>query len=352
MARIRSYKVESGGKTYRIYRGDMHRHTDISSDGVGDGSLMDLHRYGLDAAAFDFIIVSDHNMGGDNEYPWWRTQQANDLYTRAGRVHFDVRLRAQRAVSQRPSQRHLGGARPSHAAAAASRCPQPMDEDTAKLYDYLRRTGGICTSHTSATDQGTNWADRARSRPGAVRRAVPGLPHVLRSPGAPRAINDKTDRIHGQYKTDGFVSLALEKGYRLGFQSSSDHISTHVSYACILAEDFSRKGLVEAIEERHSYAATDNIVLDVRMGGDLMGDEVRTAKPRLDVVVLGTGKIDKVEILRNNEVVHTVRPDAEEARLSLARSRPASRRQRQLLLRARASAKRSNGLGSPIWVVR
>src|SRR5262249_2985403 len=79
--RIRSYQVKSGGKAYRIYRGDLHRHTDISQDGVGDGSLMDLHRYALDAAALDFILVGDHNMGQDNEYNWWRTQKANDLYT-------------------------------------------------------------------------------------------------------------------------------------------------------------------------------------------------------------------------------------------------------------------------------
>src|SRR5262249_10575676 len=68
VARIRGYTIEAGGKTYHIYRGDLHRHTDISGDGAGDGSLMDLHRYALDAAAFDFVMVGDHNMGQDNEY--------------------------------------------------------------------------------------------------------------------------------------------------------------------------------------------------------------------------------------------------------------------------------------------
>ena len=46
VARIRSYKIEQGGKTYRIYRGDLHRHTDISVDGMGDGSLMAFHYTG------------------------------------------------------------------------------------------------------------------------------------------------------------------------------------------------------------------------------------------------------------------------------------------------------------------
>ena len=37
----------------------------------------------------------------------------------------------------------------------------------------------------------------------------------------------------------------------------------------------------------------------------IMGDEVRTDKPELDVVVLGTGPLDRVEVLRDGEVVHT-----------------------------------------------
>ena len=83
-----------------------------------------------------------------------------------------------------------------------------------------------------------------------------------------------------------------------------------MSYACILAEELSRRGLVDAMHKRHSYAATDNIVLDVRMGSlGIMGDEVRTSQPRLDVVVLGLGPIDRVEVIRNGEVSHTERPN-------------------------------------------
>ena len=55
VARIRSYRVEAGGKAYFIYRGDTHRHTDISLDGGGDGGLLDAYRYARDAAAMDFL---------------------------------------------------------------------------------------------------------------------------------------------------------------------------------------------------------------------------------------------------------------------------------------------------------
>ena len=239
---------------------------------------MDLHRYALDAAAFDFIVVTDHNMGNDNEYSWWRTQKANDLYTVP--EAFISMYGYERSVPYPNGHRNVFWAERGHRTLPLPRrgIPKQMAEDTGKVYDYLRRTGGICTSHTSATDQGTNWAEHDDKLEPVV-ELFQGFAPSYEAPGAPRAINDKSDRVHGPFKPDGFVSLALDKGYRLGFQASSDHVSTHISYACILAEEFSRKGLIEALKKRHSYAATDNIVLDVRMDAALMGDEVRTAKP-------------------------------------------------------------------------
>ena len=54
-------------------------------------------------------------------------------------------------------------------------------------------------------------------------------------------------------------------------QSSSDHLSTHISYAGTIAGEFTRQGLIDAMKLRHSYGGTDNIVLDYRAesGGKL-----------------------------------------------------------------------------------
>lgn len=313
VARVRGYKIESGGKTYRIYRGDLHRHTDISGDGVGDGTLMDLHRYALDAAAFDFILVTDHNMGGDKEYPWWRTQKANDLYTVPGA--FVSQYGYERSVPYPNGHRNIVWPERGHRTLPVPQraIPAQMKGDTAKLYAYLRETDGICTRHTSATDQGTDWEEFDGTLEPVV-EIFQGFHASYEAPGAPKAVDAQSDQVHGPYKPDGYVSKALAKGYLLGFQSSSDHVSTHVSYACLLADDFSRKGLIDAMRKRHSYGATDNIVLDVRMGAlGMMGDEVRTDAPRLDVVALGTGPLDRVDVLRDGEVVHSERPAQESA---------------------------------------
>jgi hypothetical protein len=349
VARIRNYKIEAGGKTYRIYRGDLHRHTDISGDGPGDGSLMDLHRYALDAAALDFIMVTDHNMGNDNEYCWWRTQQANDLYTVPGA--FISMYGYERSVRYPNGHRNVIWPERGHRTLPLPKpIPAAMKKDTPRLYEYLRRTNGICTLHTSATDQGTDWADAHDPLLEPFVELFQGYHTSYEAPGAPKSVNDKSDMIHGPYKSDGFVSLALDKGYRLGFQASSDHISTHVSYACILAEEFSRKGLIDAMRRRHSYAATDNIVLDVRLGSHLMGDEVRTDRPRFDVVVLGTAPIDKVEILRNNAVVHTRLTTDETARFTWQDPLPL-KGDKAAFYYVRVQQKDGNmGWSSPIWV--
>jgi hypothetical protein len=60
---------------------------------------------------------------------------------------------------------------------------------------------------------------------------------------------------------------------------------------------------------RHAYAATDNIIVDVRIGDHLMGDIFQSSEtPVLKVHVQGTGPIARIEVIKNNTFVHSVRP--------------------------------------------
>jgi hypothetical protein len=60
----------------------------------------------------------------------------------------------------------------------------------------------------------------------------------------------------------GLSGMLGPGGYKLGVQSSSDHISMHTSYACVLAQEFTRQGILDPVRKRHTYAATNNIVMD------------------------------------------------------------------------------------------
>ncbi|MBI1788358.1 MAG: hypothetical protein HYR60_12525, partial [Acidobacteria bacterium] len=85
VARMRDYRARTGAQVFRIARGDIHRHTDISWDGNRDGSLDDAYRYALDAASLDFLGVCDHQAGQSIPYNWFRIQKAVDLFTIQGK---------------------------------------------------------------------------------------------------------------------------------------------------------------------------------------------------------------------------------------------------------------------------
>jgi hypothetical protein len=351
VSRIRSYEIKHAGKTYHIYRGDLHRHTDISGDGVGDGSIMDLHRYGIDAAALDFILVADHNMGNDKEYPWWRTQKANDLYTIPGK--FISMYGYERSVRYPNGHRNVIWTERGHRTLPLPNqaIPAQMAADTGKLYAYLRDTGGICTAHTSATEQGTDWKDFDGTLEPIV-ELFQGFQSSYEMEGAPLAIDKNMKVVHQGFRPDGFINKALDKGYRLGFQCSSDHVSTHVSYACVLAEEFSRKGLVEAMKKRHTYGATDNIIVDFRAGQlGIMGDEIATSEPRFEVTVIGTAPLDYVDIIRNGKEVHTARPEKEDEKLTFSWLDPSPEKGKTSYYYVRVVQKNKHmAWASPIWV--
>jgi hypothetical protein len=164
-------------------------------------------------------------------------------------------------------------------------------------------------SHTSATLMGTDWRDNDPTLEPLV-EIYQGDRTSAEYEGAPKAPRGSDPYSQpGGYEPAGFVWNAWAKGYKLGVQSSSDHSSTHISYAVVLSEGHTREQVVQAIAARHAYAATDNIVLDVRSGDHIQGDIfTASAKPRLEIRVLGTAPIDKVEVIRNNQFVFSSRP--------------------------------------------
>jgi hypothetical protein len=154
----------------------------------------------------------------------------------------------------------------------------------------------------------------------------------------------------GGWRPDGFIDHALDqKGYRLGFESSSDHWSTHISYTVVLAEKRDREAILDAMRKRHSYGATDNIVLDVRSGEHVMGDEMKTGQaPALDVRVIGTGPLARVRILRDSDVVETIKPEGREYKGTWTDPKPAVGKRYYYVRVEQADGQLA--WGSPLWV--
>ena len=181
-----------------------------------------------------------------------------------------------------------------------------VENDTALLHQELRRTGGIAIAHTTGSTHGTDW----KTVDNVVEPVVEmyqGLRQNYERLDAPRAFSEGD--TPGVYRDKGMVSNAWASGQRLGVIASSDHVSTHASYAMVYTDDSSREGILESIRARRTYAATDNIVLDVRSNGHMMGAELAGEEtPELVIRVRGTAPVARLVVVKDNEIAYSAEP--------------------------------------------
>ncbi len=354
IARVRQARWTVGGRTLAIYRGDLHRHTDWSWDAASDGSIFDMYRYALDAADLDFIASTEHvGWGtanrGNQAYAWWRNEQLCDAFYRPG---YFIPLYAYERSMHYPFG-HRNVINPRRGIPPVMGFLDPLGrirpDDTRLLYRELRKTGSIAMAHTTATVMGTDWADNDPEVEPLV-EIYQGCRLSYEMRGAPRA----AARPHAY--EPGYVINALNKGYRLGFQSSSDHTSTHMSYSCVYAVDFSREGLIAAMKRRQTYGATDNIVLRFyAKRGDAvvpLGGELSAGRPvTFHVEVVGTANVARISIIRDGKVVYSTEPNRPEAQVSFADMEPVSGPRSYYYVRVE-QADGQIAWGSPIWVLR
>ena len=367
---MRGYRTTVHGRPVRIVRGDFHRHTELSWDGGGgnDGNLQEFYRYMLDAAAMDFGASTDHQ-GGAYDYWWWYSQKMTDMHHLPGaytsifgyersvtqpnghrNVFFADRDGVVVPFFQRDSRSYALGRNPIGDVPAVA-TGEVVRDDTKHLYEELRRMGGIAISHTSGTRMGTDWRDNDPEIEPVV-EIMQGARTNYEYVGAPLSADSSAPQdAPGGYEPVGMVRNAWNKGYRLGVTVSSDHGSTHYSYTMVYADRLTREGILDAIRRRHTYGATDNILLDARMGEHFMGDEFRASEPvPLRVKVRGTTEIDRVVVFRGEQVVYAHQAGGQEADFEyLDQGPPAAGGVQYYYVRVEQSDG-NVAWGSPFWV--
>jgi hypothetical protein len=301
-------RARVGGK-YHVVRGEFHRHSEVSADGGNDGSLLEQWRYALDASYMDWVGCCDHDNGAGREYTWWIEQKLTDVFYSPGK--FVPMFSYERSVQYPEGHRNVVFAKrgirtlprlPITSADNVVRAP-----DTAMLYRYLKQFDGIVAMHTSGTNMGTDWRDNDPLVEPVV-EIYQGDRQNYEMPGAPRT-NKEEDSIGG-WRPKGFVNLALDMGYKLSFQASSDHISTHMSYCNVLAESLTREAVLDGFKKRHVYGATDNILADFRSGSHIMGDAFNTDKaPEFKVKLVGTAPFADIQVVKDGKYVYSLKPN-------------------------------------------
>jgi hypothetical protein len=178
-----------------------------------------------------------------------------------------------------------------------------------EFQDFARRRGAILIPHHPANRLGHRGTDIRLLDAG-----VSPLMEIFSEWGcaehdrAPYAYKRHTEP--GRW-TENTWQRFLEKGHRLGaIASSDDHLGYPGGYreglAAIQASSLTREALFDALRNRRTYAVTgDRIELDFTCNGRPMGQSLGfTPKRHLRVGVRGWAQVERVEVLKNNHVIH------------------------------------------------
>jgi len=338
VAVARAWRVRLGPQELRLLRGDLHRHTELSQDqgGLDDGTVIDFFRYMIDVADMDFGALTDHQAGG-TDYWNFMTLKLTDMY------HFPARFTPlygyERNLANPHGHRNIFHTRRGYPIVPFFPRIDPrfmlpdspdgelltfnnasfggaLDNDTALLYEELRKSGGLAIPHTpSSTTMGTDWHIHDPKIDPVV-EIYQGARQSAEHKNAPRGVRDgEEDKAIGGFQPAGLVWNAWKKGYRLGVIASSDHFSTHISYAMVWAPATDRRSILDAIRQRRTYGATDNIILEFWMGEHFMGDDFRASSPpKIRVRAIGTGPIARIHLIRDATFLYQLSPGTKEAR--------------------------------------
>lgn len=176
------------------------------------------------------------------------------------------------------------------------------------------------------------------------RSAHDGNPFPMRPVNLPRSGYAEVPIDSGE-RPEGFVQRALAMGRRLGFVGGGDDHYGHPGdpvatgaepfryrdgLMAVWAPELTRAAIFRAMYDRHTYATTGaRMIVLFRVGGHFMGDEVRLAdrpdlaeRREIEGFIAGETRLAQVEIIRNNEVVHSFRPQASETTLEWTDDEP------------------------------
>ncbi len=327
----------------QLYFGVIHGHTRCS-DGLG--SVEDYYACMRDDNRLDFGAASDHDHDWETGEEEWReiqeqTATANDpgsfvtllgwewaKWRRDGAGDRNVYYDTDDQPMYRSGDEHY---------------PTPGE-----LFSALERHRAIVIPHHPASNG--NFCDYSDHDPEKERLVEiysiwgnsecsvhEGNPFPMRPAGIPRSGSVDMPIDSGEVP-EGFVQRALAMGRRLGFTGGGDDHHGHPGDPTatgaepfryrdglmgVWAPELTREAIFQAMYDRHTYATTGTRMLVLfRVADAFMGDEIEVSeRPELaesrtiEAFIAGESKLAQVEVVRNNEAVHSIRPEGSDLAL-------------------------------------
>jgi hypothetical protein len=182
-------------------------------------------------------------------------------------------------------------------------------EDLVELQRFARGRGCILVPHHPSNRLGHRGSDLGKIDP-----EVSPVLEIHSEWGCAehdRAPHPYKRHTEGGRWTKHTLQHYLQQGHRVGvIASTDDHLGYPGGYreglAVIKARELSREAIFDALRDRRTYAVTgDRIALDFALNGRMMGQELAYARDRrFEISVSGWDQVDRVELLKNNRVIH------------------------------------------------
>ena len=266
-----------GGKTYKLFYGDLHRHTDLSlCFPFLDGSLEDAYRYAIDVAGLDFLGVTDHtrdiNHGNVKSHLWWRCTKEVTRHRLSDK--FFPMFTYERSMGETDHN-------------VITLRDDILRDFTYPLVDFWKELDHDTFTVPHAPLGAKTWAHRQDDALRPLIEIYQGC------------------RDHDSQRQ---ARIPLDKGYHMGFIASSDHSSTAASYACVWAPESELKSIFRSMQARRTFGATDKIRLIFRSGETWMGERfVAKAIPEFQIEIDGTAPLKTLTLYDNGQPVARIR---------------------------------------------
>jgi hypothetical protein len=103
----------------------------------------------------------------------------------------------------------------------------------------------------------------------------------------------------------GFIATSDDHACRPGLTLTSGNFTTKGGYTAVYAKKLKKEALWEAFWSRRTYGTTgERIILDFRVNGHIMGEEIDTnTLPKIKVKVHGTKSLHSVDVMRGTETI-------------------------------------------------
>ena len=298
-----------GKPSLNLYFGDIHGHSRLSD---GTGTPADFYRYAREVSGLSIAALTDHAAYGTIriEGPVWDRikRAANEAY-RPGEFVTFLGFEWTNWIYGHRNVYYRDGDGPIF------RSIDPESDTPQKLWKLLDPYPAMTIAHhVGGGPVATDWS----------------------IPPDPRERLVEISSIHGVSEYYGcesciyrpvkgaFVRDALARGYKLGIIGSGDNHDSHPGNGSVGAivtgilgvysPELTREAVWDAFQKRQVYGTTGaKIILNFRAADLPMGSEVEWATESGPVPVavraIGCGEIDRVEVIRNGDVVFSEKGD-------------------------------------------